>query len=186
MPERTTAKSHDNSANEPSDSAAATTAAEDVESLRDRAESAEEERDKYLEMLQRSKAEFENYRKRLQQNLAEERRYAHSDLARDLLPVLDNLQLALDAAATRSELDALIEGVRLVQSQFLDTLGRFGVNRVDALGKSFDPEMHEAVSVDPRSDVDHGTVTQVMEPGFRLNERLLRPAKVVVATEPRH
>jgi molecular chaperone GrpE len=160
------------------------TAVENAVSSLERAESAEEERDKYLEMLQRSKAEFENYRKRLQQNLTEERRYAHSDLARELLPVLDNLQLALDAATTRSELDALIEGVRLVQSQFLDTLGRFGVNRVDALGKSFDPEMHEAVSVEPRSDVEHGTITQVIEPGFRLHERLLRPAKVVVAAGP--
>jgi molecular chaperone GrpE len=185
MPERTTAKSHDNSRHESSDSTTATTAAEDVESLRDRAESAEMERDKYLEMLQRSEAEFENYRKRLQQNLTEERRYAHADLARELLPVLDNLQLALNAATTRSELDALIEGVRLVQSQLLDTLRRFGVNRVDALGKSFNPDMHEAVSVEPRSDVEHGTVTQVMEPGFRLHERLLRPAKVVVAAEPR-
>jgi molecular chaperone GrpE len=185
MPERTTATSHDNSTSEAPDSAADTTAAEDVEALRDRAESAEEERDKYLEMLQRSKAEFENYRKRLQQNSAEDRRYAQFDLARELLPVLDNLQLALDAASTRSELDTLMEGVRLVQSQFLDTLSRFGVNRVDALGKSFDPEMHEAVSVEPRSDVEHGTITQVMEPGFRLHERLLRPAKVVVAAEPR-
>jgi molecular chaperone GrpE len=184
MPEDATSVSRDGPEAETSHPTSTATAVEDAASLRERAEIAEKERDKYLKLMQRSMAEFENYQKRMQRDIAEERRYAQSDLARALLPVLDNLQQALDAGTKHSEANSIIEGVRLMQSQLLDTLGRFGVHRIDALGKSFDPEMHEAVSVEPRSDVQHGTITQVMEPGFRLHERLLRPAKVVVASGP--
>ena len=164
---------------------ASATAIVDVASLRERAEAAEMERDKYLEMLRRSTAEFENYRKRLERDLAEDRRFAHLDLAKDLLPVVDNLQQALDAAPKSSDVTPLINGVRLVHSQLLDTLARFNIHPIDALGEPFDPNLHEAVLGDPRSDVDPGTITQVIEPGFRVHERTLRPAKVAVATEPR-
>jgi molecular chaperone GrpE len=163
----------------------ASVTADDVASLRERAELAEIERDKYLEMLRRSAAEFENYRKRLQRDLEDERRYAHSGLARDLLPVLDNLQQALNSASTHSDVKSLIDGVSLVHSQLLDTLGRFNIDPIDALGERFDPNLHEAVLEEPRPDVDPGTITQVIEPGFRVHERTLRPAKVAVATEPR-
>ena len=184
MPEDATSVSRNGPEAETSHPTSTSTAVEDAVSLRERAEIAEMERDKYLELLQRSTAEFENYRKRLQRDIAEERRYAHSDLARELLPVVDNLQQALDAATKSSEVDSIIEGVRLMQSQLLDTLGRFDIDAITALGEPFDPNLHEAVLEELRTDVSPGTITRVIEPGFRLHERMLRPAKVVVAAEP--
>jgi molecular chaperone GrpE len=160
---------------------AASAVLEDLESLRSRASDAEQQRDEYLALLQRTRADFENYQKRIQRDLAEERRYAHAALARELLPILDNLQRALDAAQQKKEKGPLMQGVTLVQSQLFDILRRFGITRIDPTGEPFDPAMHEAVQQQPRSNVAPGTVIQVLEPGYRLHERILRPAKVVVA-----
>jgi molecular chaperone GrpE len=185
MPDYSTSDSCDRPNAMTSNPASTSTTMEDVASLRDRAELAEMERDKYLEMLQRSTAEFENYRRRLQREFAEERRYAHSGLARQLLPVLDNLQQAMDASTKTREIGSLMDGVRIVHSQLLNTLGQFNIDPIHALGEPFDPNLHESVLEDPRTDVDPGTITQVVEPGFRVHERTLRPAKVAVAIEPR-
>jgi molecular chaperone GrpE len=154
----------------------------DPEALRGRLEAAEQQRDEYLAWLKRARADFENYQKRVQRDLAEERRYAHADLARELLPALDNLQRALDAARQQAGNGSLTEGVAMVQSQLLDALARSGVKPIDAMGKPFDPHLHEAVMQQPRADVAPGTVVAVLEPGYRLHERVLRPARVVVAS----
>jgi molecular chaperone GrpE len=151
------------------------------EPLRNRVTAAEKQRDEYLSQLRRTRAEFENYQKRVHRDLADERRYAHAALARDLLPVLDNLQRALDAARQVGEQGPLAEGVNLVLAQQLDILRRFGVTPIDALGQPFDPQIHEAVLQEPGSDAAPGTVVRVLEPGYRLHERVLRPPKVVVA-----
>jgi molecular chaperone GrpE len=156
----------------------------DLEDLRNRVAVAQQQRDEYLALLQRTRADFENYQKRVQRDLAEERRYAHAPFARELLPVLDNLQRALDAARQEGEKGPLIQGVTLVQSQLLDILRRFGIAPIDPQGQPFDPIQHEAVIQQPRTDVAPGTVVQVLEPGYRLHERVLRPAKVVVAARP--
>jgi molecular chaperone GrpE len=163
---------------------AATAVLDDLDALRERAGAAERERDEYLALLQRTRADFENYQKRVQRDLAEERRFAHSPFARELLPVLDNLRRALDTARTGRENDPVIQGVALVQSQLLDVFNRFGVTPIDALGRPFDPTVHEAVAQEPRSDVAPGTVVEVHEPGYRLHERVVRPARVVVASSP--
>jgi molecular chaperone GrpE len=163
---------------------AASAAVRDVESLRDRVTAAERQRDEYLALLQRTRADFENYQKRVQRDQAEERRYAHAAIARELLPILDNLQRALDAARRQAESDPLVQGVALVQSQLRDVLGRSGVTPIDALDRPFDPNWHEAVMQQPRSDVAPGTVVAVLEPGYRLHERVLRPARVAVAAPP--
>jgi molecular chaperone GrpE len=157
---------------------------EDLESLRSRVTVAEQQRDEYLALLQRIRADFENYQKRNQRDLAEERRYAHAAFARELLPVLDNLRRALDAARQQAEKGPLVQGVALVQSQLLEIFGRFGVTPIDALGQPFDPNLHEGVQQQPRTDVAPGTVVEVLEPGYRLHERVLRPARVVVAAPP--
>jgi molecular chaperone GrpE len=157
---------------------------DDIESLRNRLEAAERERDEYLALLQRTRADFENYQKRIQRDLAEERRYAYFGLARELLPVLDNLQRTLDAAQQQKDKTSLVEGVSLLRSQLLDILGHFGIVPIDAAGRVFDPNLHEAVLQKPRADVPPGTVIQVLESGYRLHERILRPAKVVVSALP--
>jgi molecular chaperone GrpE len=162
----------------------ATTAVEDQESLHDRVRAAEKERDDYMALLQTTQADFENYQKRIQRDRAEERRFSHAPFARELLRVLDNLQRALDAADREEEQRTLIQGVGQVKSQLRDTFARFGVTPIEALDQPFDPNLHEAVSVQPHADMAPGAVVQVLEPGYLLHERVLRPAKVVVSAPP--
>ena len=153
----------------------------DLESLRNQVTTAERQRDDYLGLLQRTRADFENYQKRIQRDQAQERRYAYADIARDLLPVLDNLQRALEASRQQLEQGPLVQGVALVASQLRDVFNRFGITRIDPLNEPFDPNLHEAVLQQPRSDVPPDTVVAVLEPGYRLHDRLLRPARVVVS-----
>ena len=159
---------------------------DDLQSLQDRALVAEKKRDECLDLLQRSRADFENYQKRIKRDLEEERRYAHLPFARELLPVLDNLQRALGADKREGNLGSLVQGVAMVESQFLDVLRRFGVTLIDSLGRPFDPMLHEAVVQEPRTDAEPGSVVRILEPGYRLHERVLRPARVVVAAPPEH
>jgi molecular chaperone GrpE len=153
---------------------------EDLEALRARALTAEQERDQFLDLLQRTRADFENYQKRFQRDLAEERRYAQRPLAADLLLVLDNLDRALTAARQAGEKGPLVQGVAMVQTQLFDLLKRHGITRIEALGQPFDPQRHEAVMQQP-SEAPPNMVLQVLEQGFLIHERVLRPARVVVS-----
>ena len=141
----------------------------------------ERQRDEYLELLRRTRADFENYQKRTQRTLAQERRDALAAFARELLPVLDNLQRAVDAAQDQADEGPLSRGVALVRSQLLDIFGRSGILAIEAMGRPFDPHFHESLGQQPRSDVAPGTVVEVLEPGYRLHDRVLRPARVVLA-----
>lgn len=160
---------------------AASVVLDDLQSLRTRLGAAEQQRDEYLALLRTTQADFENYQKRMRRDLAEERRYAHAALARELLPVLDNLQRALDAGHKAGEHGPVMQGVTLVLSQLLDILGRFGVRPIDTERQPFDPALHEAVGQEPSNQVAPGHVLRVVEPGYALYDRILRPAKVVVA-----
>lgn len=142
------------------------------------------ERDEYLDMAQRARAEFENYQKRAQRERDLERKYALAPLALDLLPVLDNLERALLAAQKAGESGPLVQGVALVQTQFLEMLKRHGVTRIEAQGKPFDPNVHQAVMQQPSAEVEPGRVLQVLEQGFMNQDRVLRPAKVIVSVKP--
>lgn len=153
----------------------------ETETLQARAESAEQKRDEYLDLLQRTKAEFENYQKRNQREREQERRFWHAPLARDLLPVIDNLERATEAAKKAGETGPLVQGVALVQNQLVDMLRRHGITRIEALGKPFDPNLHQAVMQQPSADQPPQTVLQVLEQGFMIHDRVLRPAAVVVA-----
>ena len=166
------------------DGQTATAVLEDLESLQNRISAAEQKRDEYLDLLQRARADFENYQKRNQRQLAEEHRYANAGFARELLPALDNLYRALAAAQEHGEKGPLVQGVALVKSQLLDVFRRFGITPIDASGQPFDPNLHEAVMQEPRGDTPPGVVVKVLEPGYRLHERVLRPARVVVAAPP--
>jgi molecular chaperone GrpE len=143
------------------------------------------ERDQYLDIAQRSRAEFENYQKRSQKEREQERRYAYGPLVYDLLPVLDNLDRALAAAQQAGDTGALVQGVAMVQSQFLEMLKRHGITRVDAQpGTPFDPNVHQAVMQRPATDMDSGRIVDVHEPGYMNQDRVLRPAKVTVSAKP--
>ena len=157
---------------------------QDLERLRAQVQTAEEERATFKDLLQRTRADFENYQKRMQRDLAQERRYAHGPLAADLLSALDNLDRATAAAKQAGETGPLVQGVAMVQSQLLDVLRRHGVTRIEAQGQPFDPNLHQAVMQQPGNGVPSGTVLQVLEPGYMIHERVLRPARVVVSAAP--
>jgi molecular chaperone GrpE len=139
----------------------------------------QQEVDRFKELYLRKMADFENYRKRQEREMVEFRRLANSDLLRDVLPVLDNLERALDAPATEGA--GLRVGVELVLRQFKEILGRYGLLEIDPRGEAFDPTFHEALGRHETADVPEHTVVHVLEKGYRLGERLLRPARVVVA-----
>lgn len=165
------------------DAAAAADAAmlEDIDALRSRAAAAEEERSQLLGLLQRTRADFENYQKRSQRDLAQERRYWHGSLALDLLPVLDNFERAAAAARQAGETGSLAQGVTMIMAQFLDVLRRHGITPIEAQGQPFDPNIHQAVMQQPSAEQPPNTVLQVLEQGYRIHDRVLRPAKVIVS-----
>jgi molecular chaperone GrpE len=136
--------------------------------------------------LLRSHAEMENLRRRTEREVQDAKRYAVSAFARDLLGVADNLRRALDAAASGGEnldptLAALAQGVELTERELLKTLEKNGVKKLDPKGKPFDPHHHEAVFEAPDPSVPAGTVVQVMQDGYLIGDRILRPAMVGVA-----
>jgi molecular chaperone GrpE len=140
------------------------------------------ERDSYLDSLLRLKAEFENYRKRSQRERDEAESRARGRLLVEFLPILDNLGRALNAAEHHEE-GKVLDGVRMTHSQFLSLLEKEGVSEVCPLGEPFDPEVHEAMLTQP-SELPEGTITAVLEPGYRTADRVLRPARVAVSTGP--
>jgi molecular chaperone GrpE len=156
----------------------------DLEALQTRIADVEQKRDEYLDLLQRTRADFENYQKRALRETIQERKYAHGSLAADLLPALDNLDRATAAAKQVGDKSSLAQGVSLVQSQLLDILRRHGITPIEAQGQPFDPNQHQAVMQQPSADVPPGSVLQVLEQGFLIHDRVLRPAKVIVSTAP--
>ncbi len=138
------------------------------------------ERDDYLEHLQRLQAEFDNYRKRVRRDQEDLRLRAAETVVESLLPVVDNMGRALEAARQHGE-GQLSTGVELVYEQLLRTLAGHGLTEVEVEpGAPFDPEVHEAVMTQASDVHDEGAVLQVMERGYLLHGRLLRPAKVIV------
>lgn len=147
----------------------------------------------------RSHAELENFRKRSQRELVEERRYAVVPLVRDLLPVVDNLERAIEAArslpasspsaqgqaaATPASASSLLEGVKMVAQQFETVLKSHQCVRIETVGTPFDPNQHEAIAQEPSAEFPAGTVTRAVQAGFKLHDRVIRPAQVFVSTGP--
>ncbi len=137
------------------------------------------ERDEYLDSLQRLKAEFDNFRKRTAREQAAMSAWATEALVKELLPVLDDLERALEAAEQHEEAK-LEEGVALVHRALVDALRKHGLEQIETDG-AFDPHVHEALLAQPAEDVEPGSVAQVLQKGYRLGDRVLRPARVVVA-----
>jgi molecular chaperone GrpE len=140
---------------------------------------AEAKRDEYLDLARRTQADFENYRKRTAQQAAQAGERARAGLLRELLPVVDNLERAL-AAAAESE-GPLHEGVKLVLADLQGVLARAGVESLEPVGERFDPTIHEALSMRPEEGADSGIVVEVVEKGYRMRDSVIRPARVVVS-----
>lgn len=145
---------------------------------------ATEEAQRLRDQLLRTAADFDNFRKRSRREIEDAVRRAREDALRDLLPVFDNLERAAAAAGSASTVESVAEGVQLVLRQFLDTLGRVGVTRIQALGQPFDPTVMEAIQQVETSEHPPGAVAAEVQPGYSMGDRLLRPALVVVAKAP--
>ena len=153
---------------------------EEVENTQEEEQTDElvDERDGLVDRLQRLQAEFENYRKRAARDQQALVARAHERLVKELLPILDDLGRALEAAEQHEEA-ALEDGVRLVHKQLVDVLAKEGLTEIDTDG-AFDPHVHEALLAQP-SDAEAGTVLEVLQKGYRLGDHVLRPARVTIA-----
>jgi molecular chaperone GrpE len=160
---------------EPAVEDGAAAVAEDLEALAAKAA----ERDEYLALAQRTQADFENYRKRMSKEVGAAEARGTAKLAKELLPALDNLARALDAATPEDE--HLAEGIRLVQQDLRAALARLRIEPFSPKGERFDPNEHEAVAQQPVEGAEPGTVAEVYQEGYRHGDTVLRPARVVVA-----
>lgn len=130
----------------------------------------------------RAKAEVENMRRRTEGEIDKARKYALNKFAEELLPVIDNLERAIQAADTDNEATKpLLEGVELTHKTFVDTVSKFGLKEINPEGETFNPEMHQAMSIQESPDHEPNTVMFVMQKGYELNGRIIRPAMVMVA-----
>ena len=136
------------------------------------------QRDEYLVLAQRTQADFENYRKRVVRDAAAAQDRGAAKLAKELLPALDNLDRAIEAAEAE---DPLLAGVRLVRSELAGALARAGIESFAPLGEPFDPTRHEAMAQQPVDGAASGTVAEVYQNGYRMGETIIRPARVLVA-----
>jgi molecular chaperone GrpE len=134
--------------------------------------------------LLRLQADFENFRKRTLREREEAFLYGHQNLVKDLLPTVDNLERAIEHARGHegADLEGLLQGVELVLRELQSVLARSGVAEIEAEGQPFDPALHEAMGARPDASVAPNTVTQVFQKGYRLRDRMLRPARVMVST----
>jgi len=140
----------------------------------------QEAKENYDRVL-RLAAELDNLRKRQERELSEVRQFANENLLRELLPVLDNLERALEHGRQNETPEALMEGLDLVHQDFLKVLGRFGITPLDSVGERFNPTYHHAVMEEEAPEVEDQTVLKELQKGYLLQNRLLRPAMVVVS-----
>ena len=136
------------------------------------------QRDEYLALAQRTQADFENYRKRVARDAAQAQDRGVAKLAKELLPALDNLDRAIEAAEAE---DPLLAGVRLVRAEIAAALARVGIEPFAPLGERFDPNQQEAMAQQPVEGAASGTVAEVYQNGYRMGETIIRPARVLVA-----
>jgi molecular chaperone GrpE len=144
----------------------------------------ERERDELKEQLLRSLADLQNLRKRFQQEKEDIRRFATEQLARDLIPVLDNFERTLAAAESGASLESLTEGVKLVDRQLRTALESVRLTRIPSVGVPFDPERHEAIGTVDSTEAEEGSVVEELEAGYQMADRTIRPARVRVARKP--
>ena len=139
-----------------------------------------------VDRLLRLQADFENFRRRTLKEREEAYQYGHQNLVKDLLPTVDNLERAIGHArkSGHEDLDGLLQGIDLVQRELMGVLAKHGVTEIGALGQAFDPSVHEALAQVEDPTVPANTVVQVFQRGYRLRDRLLRPAQVVVSRTP--
>jgi molecular chaperone GrpE len=153
-----------------------------AESVNDELTRVADERDQLRDRLLRTSAEFDNYRKRIDRDRKDMVDRAAESILTEILPIIDDLERALATPDTGEGAESYRRGVELIQKQLLDLLTRRGVTPIETAGATFDPHLHQAVSSEPSADHQEGEIIEEFRRGYRLGERLLRPAMVKVAT----
>jgi molecular chaperone GrpE len=148
-------------------------------------ENLKKDRDSLYDRLLRKQAEFDNYKKRVEREKSDYIQFASAELMKELLNTLDSFDRALETAAadTSSASENTLRGFELIAKQLHDTLGRFGLKPIEAMGQTFDPNFHQAVSTEASDEAEENTVVREMRKGYTLNGRLLRPAMVSVSVK---
>ncbi len=131
----------------------------------------------------RTAADFDNFRKRTRRELEDARKSGREELLKELLPIFDNLERAIQSSQRAQDVKAVAEGLQMIVRQFVDTLGRVGIAKVETVGKQFDPTVHEAIQQVESEDQPPGTVVAEVQPGYIQGDRLVRAAMVVVAKQ---
>lgn len=152
-----------------------------LEALQRELEETKAKADEHWKLFLGARAEMENMRKRTERELANAHKYALEKFVKDLLPVKDNLERGISHAGEAADLNKLIEGSELTLKDFADALAKVGVEEVDPQGQKFDPARHQAMSMQPSAEAEPNTVLHVVQKGYVLNDRLIRPALVIVA-----
>ena len=152
-----------------------------IEFLQEQLKKIQDESKENLDKVLRVQAEMENLRKRTVRDVENAHKYALEKFINELLPILDSLELGLSASANTKNVDELYKGMELTLEMFNKALEKFGVKIIDPQGEKFNPELHEAVSMQEIEDSESGIIIAVMQKGYLLNDRLIRPAMVIVA-----
>lgn len=162
---------------------AKTEPADPIKEMEARLETAEQEAKENYDRFLRLSAEFENYKKRSEREINEFRKYANESLIKEILSVADNLERALDSSRSDKQADTgLVEGVDMTLKEILNIFEKFSVKPVESLGKPFDPTFHQAVMQEQTDGHPENTVTNEIQKGYMMHDRLIRPAMVVVST----
>ncbi len=157
--------------------------AETLKEIKDRLQEKEAEAKEHYDRVLRTAAEFENFKKRSEREMTDFRKFASEAVFREILPIIDNLERALDVSGN-SDCEAVVEGVKITLKQFISSFSKFGVVPIEAVGKPFDPRFHEAVMSEESDTQPDNIVLKEMQTGYMINDRLLRPSMVVVARQP--
>ena len=160
------------------------THAPDAEPLQARIAELEQAYEEQKNLYLRTLADFQNYRRRQNEEMERQRIRVLETLLEDLLPILDNFERALQAAEATRELEPLLEGVKMTDRQIKALLARFDIHPIEAVGKPFDPNLHEAIQRVESEEYEDGTIIDEVERGYRMGERVIRPSKVIVARRP--
>jgi len=128
-------------------------------------------------------ADFDNYKKQAIRDRSQFMKYANENLLRDIVQVMDNFYLALQSEVNPENLESFVAGVKMISKEMQNTVEKYGVIKLQTLGEKFDPSLHEALGTDPTNEYPIGSISKVFKDGYKLHDRLLRPAQVIIAAE---
>jgi molecular chaperone GrpE len=166
---------------QPSGNGATPDVANELESLRAELDDATTKAEEYLDLLRRTRADFANYRRRVDEERAQQIRNANVEFILKLLPILDDFERALASANPKELETGWAKGVQIIERNLRSLLASEDVHRIEVQGAQFDPREHEAVTYQPTTDAEEGTILHMVRPGYRKGDRVIRPAQVVVA-----